>query len=511
MTVSPPAAPLRSRTRTTPPPVPTTIAAPATSGQRAGAYLIDVAIVAAVAVAIWFTTGSLVLVAVAVVELWAIGWVWEGHTGATPGNLVCGIRTVQRDGDLSVGALRLFPRSLAMGLSHVVPVLLPVGLTASGLLDGLAGARVIDVRKSRVIAQNGAPRTLDLTARVTGADSSTTAIADQPGVITQTPLTAAPAAIAAPTPTAAPAPQSDAGTVPAFVLSDGTVIQATGLGFIGRAPRAPESIPDAILIRVPEGSRSLSRTHAAFGLEDGQLWVQDLGSANGASVRHADGTVSELAPHVPGFLVPGDVLVLDTDAELAYRRIVARGGRPTGSASDAPSVSARLGPAQTPAAPAAPDAAPQIAHPAPAPTAEPVPPAPEPAAPAPAAPAPAPTPAPPAPVAVAPVIALLFQDGTTVPIHGLGYIGRAPRLPEGERADAALVAVPDGDRSVSRTHGRFGIVDGQTWFEDLGSGNGSSLRTEDGRTGPMTPHQRFGLIPGTVLQLGECVIRVIAV
>lgn len=98
-----------------------------------------------------------------------------------------------------------------------------------------------------------------------------------------------------------------------------------------------------------------------------------------------------------------------------------------------------------------------------------------------------------------------------MPIHGLGYVGRAPRLPDGERADAVLVAVPDGDRSVSRTHGRFGIVDGQTWFEDLGSGNGSSLRTDDGRTGPMTPHQRFGLVPGTVLQLGECVIRVIAV
>ena len=45
MTVSPPAAPLRSRTRTTPPPAPTTIATPATSGQRAAAYLIDVAIV----------------------------------------------------------------------------------------------------------------------------------------------------------------------------------------------------------------------------------------------------------------------------------------------------------------------------------------------------------------------------------------------------------------------------------------------------------------------------------
>ncbi|MCM3778137.1 FHA domain-containing protein [Microbacterium hydrocarbonoxydans] len=477
-----------------------TLATPATAGQRAGAYLIDIAIVAAAATAIWFTTGSLALVAVTVIELWAIGWIWEGHTGATPGNLVCGIRSVQRDTDVSVGALRLLPRSLVMGLAHIVPVLLPVGLSASGLLDGLAGARVIDIRRTRVSAASGAGRTLDLTARVTGADSSTATIADQPGVITQTPLTAAPAAIVAPTPTAAPAPHSDAGTVPAFVLSDGTVIQATGLGFIGRAPRAPESIPDAILIRVPDSTRSLSRTHAAFGIEDGQLWVQDLGSANGASVRRPDGTVAALAPHVPSFLAPGDVLVLDSDAELAFRRVAARGGRATGGAPDAspgrvadpqPSAGQALSDRLAEGAPPAPPA------PAPTPPAAPV-------AQAAAASAPAPASAP-------AVIALQFQDGTTVPIHGLGYIGRAPRLPDGERTDAALVAVPDGDRSVSRTHGRFGIVDGQTWFEDLGSGNGSSLRTEDGRTGPMTPHQRFGLTPGTVLQLGECVIRVIAV
>ena len=123
-----------------------------------------------------------------------------------------------------------------------------------------------------------------------------------------------------------------------FQLADGTVIQATGLGFIGRAPRAPESVPDAILIRVPDGTRSLSRTHAAFGVEDDQLWVQDLGSANGASVRHLGGSVTELAPHVPCFLVPGDVLVLGGDAELAFQRVSARGNKEPASASsgDAP-------------------------------------------------------------------------------------------------------------------------------------------------------------------------------
>lgn len=504
MTLAPPMAP-PSRGGAVPPAGRTAVRVQATAGQRAGAYLIDFAIVAIVAVLVWLLSGSLVLPAVVVIELWAIGWIWEGHTGGTPGNLICGIRTVRRDSEVTLGASRLLPRSLVMGVAHIIPILLPVGLAASGALDGMAGARMIDVRKTR-LAPVGAGRTPDLEARVIGAGVPGV-IGSERALITNTPLARTPAsqapgaattgvAAAASAPVAPAQPHvPDAGTVPVFELSDGTVIRATGLGFIGRAPRAPESIPDAILVRVPDGARSLSRTHAAFGIEDGDLWVQDLGSANGASVRHLGGGVTDLASQTPYFLVPGDVLVLGGDAELAFRRVVDR------------------------SAPSAPR--PQVAS-APMPTPAPAIPTPSPEAPAEAASleeasaetvmaAPAPQMAePPAPaVPAAAVVALQFQDGTTVPIRGIGYVGRAPSLPAGERPDAALVAVPDGDRSVSRTHGRFGIVNGQTWFEDLGSGNGSTLRTGDGRSGPMTPHQRFGLVPGMVLQLGDCVIRIV--
>lgn len=467
MTLTPPA----------PPAAPPSFRSPAgtdlraSAGRRTGAYLVDVAIVAVVALTVWLLTGSVPLVVVAVLELWAIGWIWEGHTGATPGNLVCGIRTVQRESLLSVGALRLLARSALMGLAHVIPVLLPVGLAASGALDAVAGARVIDVRKARRAGALSGGSSLEPLVTAVPAGSPTGS-AEQ-SVITRTPLTAAPLAApsSAPPRAADPAlpPPSGAATVPVLELADGTTIRVSGPGFIGRAPRAPEAIPDAILVRVPDGARSLSRTHASFGIEEGQLWVQDLGSANGASVRHLGGSTTDLAPRTPFFLVPGDVLVLGGDAELVFRRVVDRVPTPQ------------------------PD--PQPSAPAPRPSA---PPAPRVAAAA----------SPPADAAVS-VIALQFQDGTTVPIRGTGYIGRAPSLPDGERADAALVAVPDGDRSVSRTHGRFGIVDSQAWFEDLGSGNGSQLRTADGRSGPMTPHQRFGLVPGMTLQLGDCVIRVV--
>src|SRR5690606_23927017 len=215
--------------------------------------------------------------------------------------------------------------------------------------------------------------------------------------------------------------------------------------------------------------------------------------------------------HTPRFLVPGDVLVLGDDAELLFRTILdrravapsvdAQPAAPLAGAERSPSAPAERAPArQEPAEPARPgplrsDRAAATAASAGAAVRSP--------AAGSAARTPDPTPA------VARAVAFRFQNGVVVPVRGTGYIGRAPSLPDGESPDAVLVAVPDGDRSVSRTHGRFGIVGGQAWFEDLGSGNGSMLRTGDGRSGPMTPHQRFGLVPGMVLQLGDCVIRIV--
>ncbi|GAA3932736.1 FHA domain-containing protein [Microbacterium soli] len=487
MTPTPPPAAAPPLSRRTMPNPPTASPVRASAGQRIGAYLIDIAAVAVVAAAVWVLSGSPLLLAVAVIELWAIGWIWEGHTGGSPGSLALGIRTVRRGSEVTVGAPGLLLRSLLMGAAHIVPVALPAVLAATGALDGVAGAQVIDVRRTRA-AQSAGVRAPSLDARVSGGDLITSTPLDRgqrdPAMQPALGAGAQAAGAAATAPAAAPAQASPApalipagaSTVPVFELSDGTVIRATGLGFIGRAPRAPESVQGAILVRVPDGARSLSRTHAAFGIEDGDLWVQDLGSANGASVRHLGGGVTDLASQTPYFLVPGDVLVLGGAAELAFRRVVERAEPPERE--------------QRPT----PDAVPSAS----APTTPP--------------PAAAPTGA--VPAAIAPTdqatVALQFQDGTTVGIRGIGYIGRAPSLPDGERPDAVLVTVPDGDRSVSRTHGRFGVAGGQAWFEDLGSGNGSMLHTDDGRSGPMTPHQRFSLVPGMVLRLGDCVIRIVA-
>src|SRR5690606_31422288 len=119
----------------------------------------------------------------------------------------------------TVGAPRLLLRSLLMGIAHIIPILLPVGLAASGALDGVARARMIDVRLARAAAGNPLGSTPDLETRVSG-----TALV--PGaeqrLITRTPLgpagaldAAAPAAPAPiPVPVEEPYIPTGAATIP---------------------------------------------------------------------------------------------------------------------------------------------------------------------------------------------------------------------------------------------------------------------------------------------------------
>src|SRR5690606_30611159 len=128
------------------------------------------------------------------------------------------------------------------------------------------------------------------------------------------------------------------------------------------------------------------------------------------------------------FLVPGDVLVLGGDAELAFRRVLERAAPPVAQSAPASPAPAAASAAAAPSAAAA--AAPStpatqaesVDRQAPAETAVSASAAPESPAVDAAAHSPAQT-----------LVALQFQDGTTVPIHGIGYIGRAPSLPDGER------------------------------------------------------------------------------
>ena len=74
-------------------------------------------------------------------------------------------------------------------------------------------------------------------------------------------------------------------------LDDGRAYTVTGLGLIGRRPQAGPDDQYAHVIEVEDPSRSLSRTHARFGVDSRGFWVEDRGSANGTAVQTDQGWV----------------------------------------------------------------------------------------------------------------------------------------------------------------------------------------------------------------------------
>lgn len=91
-------------------------------------------------------------------------------------------------------------------------------------------------------------------------------------------------------PAAPPAP------VITLAADDGETFQITGRGLLGRAPRAADDSTSLQLVTLSDPARSMSRTHVAFGLHAGVLWLEDLGSANGTTLRLGSGREVKLVP-----------------------------------------------------------------------------------------------------------------------------------------------------------------------------------------------------------------------
>jgi hypothetical protein len=122
-----------------------------------------------------------------------------------------------------------------------------------------------------------------------------------------------------------------------------------------------------------------------------------------------------------------------------------------------------------------------------------------------------PAPAPAAPRRVHPAqpspFLVTLDTGQVMSVTGPGLIGRAPRPVAGERCDHVIV-VDDPERSVSRTHARFGIDDGTFWVSDAGSGNGTTLRLPGGRVVPVPADQRVLVPSGSTIQVGDRGVRI---
>lgn len=68
-------------------------------------------------------------------------------------------------------------------------------------------------------------------------------------------------------------------------LDDGREIVVRGLVLLGRNPQpSGEGEADAELVKLPDESRTVSKTHLALGVDDAGLFVVDRGSTNGSTV-----------------------------------------------------------------------------------------------------------------------------------------------------------------------------------------------------------------------------------
>ena len=81
-----------------------------------------------------------------------------------------------------------------------------------------------------------------------------------------------------------------------IVLPEGREAAVGTVLLVGRNPAAFDAYPGAELLAVDDSTQSVSKTHAAFEVDEQGLWVHDLNSTNGVWVVHGE----EVTEAVPG-------------------------------------------------------------------------------------------------------------------------------------------------------------------------------------------------------------------
>ena len=101
---------------------------------------------------------------------------------------------------------------------------------------------------------------------------------------------------------------------------------------------------------------------------------------------------------------------------------------------------------------------------------------------------------------------LVFSDGQRVPCQGHGVVGRMPEQP-GEKYTACIV-VEDSSHQTSRRHFEFGTTPiGQVWVMDLGSANGTFVRSGEAYM-QLQAKQRTVLSENDVIRFGSLSAKV---
>jgi hypothetical protein len=98
-----------------------------------------------------------------------------------------------------------------------------------------------------------------------------------------------------------------------------------------------------------------------------------------------------------------------------------------------------------------------------------------------------------------------LDSGQRLPLESSLVIGRSPvATPD---APSPVFQWPDLSRTLSKSHARLEWDGHRAWITDLGSTNGTALRTAAGDQ-PLIAHQRTPLPPDALLALGDRTLTV---
>lgn len=324
---------------------------PAPAARRLVAVTVDLVAVAAVAVVAGALSSSVLLGGVVGAEMAAALVLWEARSGRTAGNLLLGLRTAQVETPWAPGLGRAATRAaiVAASLLTVVGPWVLVGTAAGdrsrrgqGWHDRAARCVVVDVRAMRVdrAAASVAPAASGASAApgasvapgasgVSGVARPAAVAAPAEQRLPGPPASVPPAPTSRPGPAEMPleapalAPQgrrearaaaeqpdgrTTQGPVPqvapappatvtyVVVVDSGETMSVTGPGLIGRRPQPRDGERCDHVIALEDVSRTLSRTHARFGVDGSGFWIEDGGSANGTAVVAPDGSRVDLVP-----------------------------------------------------------------------------------------------------------------------------------------------------------------------------------------------------------------------
>jgi hypothetical protein len=209
-------------------------------------------------------------------------------------------------------------------LAAVAAVLRATGRTPGRLMTGL---RTVD-------ALSGLPpRSSALVAVLTGRNASVVTADLRSGrdpirprletVVAPADLDAEPVLL----PTAPTAPSPTDAAAARLVLESGDELLVDGPILVGRAPEPVRGVTR--LQALPDLTRGIAKTHLLVDWSNGLLWVTDLGSPGGTTVRSEADVFQPLVPQVRTAMAPGWQLLLGgrtlTVRSVAEEEVVASG------------------------------------------------------------------------------------------------------------------------------------------------------------------------------------------